>query len=618
MESIAPAPSDRSWLFIAISLAFALLAFWPVLGAGFVNIDDDDYVTSNEAIRSFGNVGLLLTQPVQGNYHPLTMLSLAANHAISGESATSFHLVNLLLHLANTCLVFRLAARLSRNNDLVAFATALLFAVHPMHVESVAWVAERKDVLYTFFYLLGLASYDKFVASSRRSSYFASLLWFVLSLASKPAAVVFPIALVAWDFFRGRKLSVATLTEKVPFFALALVGGWLTLHGQAAEGATDVAQLHGLETRALFASYGFMMYLAKLVWPVHLSVFYPMPAVGESLSFAYQAAPAVFAAVLVACALTVRKHPVVTCCFAFFLIHLLLVLQLKVVGSAIIADRYTYVPYLGLFFLAGWLLDRCVQRKQLAFAAVLGVGTILAVVSNQQARAWENSGALWDNAIAHAPSARAYVGRAKAHRSEGNFKAALTSYDRALQLRESAELYTGRAGVHVELDEHALALADYDKALAIDPRSAPAFAGRGALFSRMGKLDQAIQDLSEALRLDPTKKTTYRNRALSFMKRNEHEKAIADFKTYLIYAPSDAEVRNGIGVCYQKLQKYESSLEFFDSAILLNRAPSYFLNRSYSWSALGKTEEAKRDALQAKQLGLQVPEAYARSLGLAN
>jgi len=485
-----------------------------------------------------------------------------------------------------------------------------------MHVESVAWVAERKDVLYAFFYLLCLWSYDKYVESRARSSYLLSLLWCALSLASKPAAVVLPVTLLAWDFFRGRKLALNTLAEKLPFFALALVVGWLTLHAQSSEGATDAAQLHSLGTRVLFASYGFMLYLAKLVWPAQLSVFYPMPAIGEPLSLAYKLAPAIFAASLVACALTIRKHPVVAGCFAFFLINLLLVLQLKIVGSAIIADRYTYVPYIGLFFLCGWLLDRCVPQR-IGYAAVLGVGTILAVLSNQQARVWESGATLWDNAIAHAPSARAYVGRAKVYRAEGNSRAALACYDEALKLRESGELYAGRAGVHADLDEDALALADYDKALSIEPKSAAARAGRGALLSRMGKLDLATQDLSEALRLDPGLKTAYRNRALTFMKLNEHEKAIADFKAYLRFAPADAEVHNAVGVCYQKLNQHELSLGCFDAAIRWNRAPSYFLNRSYSWSALGKPEEAKRDALQARQMGLAVPEAYARFLGLA-
>jgi tetratricopeptide (TPR) repeat protein len=611
------APRDRSLPLLAAILALTVLAYLPVFDAGFVNLDDDYYVTRNELIKSLGNAGQILTQPVQGNYHPLTMLSLALNYAVSGESAWSYHVLNLLLHLVNTVLVFRLAARLSAQDSLVPLTTALLFAVHPMHVESVAWVSERKDVLYACFFLLGLLAYDRFVESKTKALYLQSLLWCALSLASKPAAVVFPLVLIAWDFFRKRAFSPRMLAEKAPFFLLALVAGWLTLQAQTGQGATDTAQLHGLGTRVLFGCYGFALYLVKLVAPVGLSAFYPMPAVGEPLSAAYQLAPLVFVAVLAVSVLTIRKHPVVAGCFAFTLVNLLLVLQFKIVGSAIIADRYTYVPYLGPFFLCGWLLERHLgERRNLALSCLFAVGAVLAVLAHQHARTWHSGATLWDNAIANAPSAHAYMGRAKAYRAEGNPREALRCYDEALKLRESAELYAGRAGARAELGDEALAMEDYAKALTIDPQAASALAGRGALSAKLSRFEEAIADLSAALRLDPGNRAAYRNRGLSYSRRNEFEKAIADYERYLQFVPSDAEVHNGIGVCRQKLQQFERSLGDFDRAIRWKAAPAYFLNRSYSWSALGKPEAAKQDALQARQLGAQVPADYARALGL--
>lgn len=608
---------SRSLLLVAISLLITLLAFLPVSKAGFVNLDDDDYVTKNSAIRSFGNATELLTEPVQGNYHPLTMLSLAVNHAVSKDAAWSYHWLNLLFHLANTLLAYRLAAKLSKNNDLVSFTTALLFGIHPMHVESVAWVAERKDVLYAFFYLLAACSYVDYADSRSKSSYLFSLLWFVLSLASKPAAVIFPLVMFLVDFFRRRGLSARLVIEKIPFFLPALVAGFLTLHGQALIGATDTAQLHDLGTRILFACYGYMMYLLKSIAPVHLSVFYPAPAVNTTLPVSYQIAPLFLAGSVIACALTARKYPVVTFGFGFFLLNLLLVLQLKIVGSAIIADRYTYIPYIGLFFLFGCVIDQLVkERKSTAYAGMIALGTILAFVSYRQAGTWKSGATLWDNAIENIPSARAFLGRAKAYRSEGDLKKAVEFYTEGLKLRQSHELYEGRANAYVDMKEVSLAMADYDKALSVKPNSVTALCGRGSLFSQMGKLDLAIKDLSLALQLDPDYKTAYRNRGLSLMNNNEHERAIEDFERYLARVPTDAEVYNAIGVCYQRLAKHEESLRYFDQALRLNPSPAYFLNRSYSWNAVGKLDEAKRDAEKAKQMGLSLPEAYARSLGL--
>lgn len=268
-------------------LGLTAVAFLPVLKGEFLNWDDNQYVYENAMIRSFANLKQLITEPLQGNYHPLTMLSLAFNYAVSEYNPWSYHLLNFVLHLLNTFLVYRLALKLSKQNYLIAFVTSLIFGVHPMHVESVAWVAERKDVLYSFFFLLGLNSYVKHLETKLKSDYLFSILWLALSLISKPAAVVFPLAMLTIDLFFKRKLSVALIIEKIPHFVLALIMGLLTFHAQTTIGATETIAHFSLQNRFFFGCYSFMMYFLKFILPINQTPFYPYPSTTGALPIAY-------------------------------------------------------------------------------------------------------------------------------------------------------------------------------------------------------------------------------------------------------------------------------------------------------------------------------------------
>src|SRR4030095_6286051 len=219
----------------------------------------------------------------QGNHHPLTMISLAVNFAISKDAAWSYHLFNLIFHLINCILVYRLALLLSKNNSLIALATALLFGIHPLHVESVAWVSERKDVLYALFFIAGHISYTKYIDSGVKKQYWLTLLFVILSLLSKPAAVIFPVSLFCIDVFRNRKFSFKLIIEKIPFIIPAIIIGLITTNAQKTVGATG-EEYFGLAKNILFGFYGILMYFVKMILPVKLSAFYPFPPLNEKLS----------------------------------------------------------------------------------------------------------------------------------------------------------------------------------------------------------------------------------------------------------------------------------------------------------------------------------------------
>ena len=620
-QSSSPAKSstgsNSTWQ-IVFCLALTLIAYLPAFNGSFLNWDDDYYVTLNSAVQKF-ELRELLTKPVQGNYHPLTMFTLAVNYSLSGIKPWSYHFLNIVLHLLNTFLVFRLMLKLTRDNNIISLTSSLLFGVHPMHVESVAWISERKDVLYSFFFLLGLISYLRYLDSGKRSAYYITLLWFLLSLASKPAAVIFPIVLLIFDFFRKGKLSAPLILEKIPFIIIAAVFAYLALHGQEGSGARNNATYFPVERRMLFASFGYMMYFVKMIFPSGLASFYPLPAIDTPLPLSFILSPVFFIATLALCFFTRKKFPEITFGFAFYFINLLLVLQFIVIGSAVMADRYTYIPYIGLFFIAGWLLEKKFRHKTMAaYSIIITIGIIFSSLTYLRAQVWKNSQTLWDNAIENAPSEQAYFHRAIMLREEGNIEKALEYYTKAIMLNDASySAHCNRGNIFAEKGQDSLALVDYNKALEVDSSDAKVFTNRAGIYVKLKQYPLAEKDFEKAFALNPTLDVLFRNRALYYKYINENEKAIADIQTYLKTNPGDAKMISTAGQCFQNLKQFEESVKWFSRAIELDPGNGmYWANRSFSESNLGEMDKAREDILKAQQLGTKANPVYLQQLGL--
>ncbi|TMI94541.1 MAG: tetratricopeptide repeat protein [Bacteroidetes bacterium] len=618
---------------IPLILIITFIIYIPALSAGFVNWDDPDYVGGNNfLIRDLSRLPELLTTPVQGNYHPLTMFSLALNFAISGENEWSYHLFNIIFHLINCFLVYRLAYLLSKNNPLVALVTSLLFAIHPLHVESVAWISERKDVLYALFFIAGHISYTKYIDTSSKKQYWLTLLFVVLSLMSKPAAVIFPVSLFCIDILRRRQFSFKLITEKILFFIPAV-------------GATG-EEYFGLAKNILFGFYGIMMYFVKMIIPFKLSAFYPFPPLNEKLSAAYYVAP-IFALLLAAVTyFSWKKYRFVAFGICFYIANLLLVLQIFSVGSAVIAERYTYVPYIGLFFIAGYLLDRFAKGNLTkAYAVLAPVTIIFSVLSFLQVRTWKSGETLWDTVIKNQPCSRAYSARATLFRRDANqlkaeadqaknakkeqeanlkyaeanknYQQAINYYTEAVKINAiDHESYNNRANIYMDLNNFNAAILDYKQALVVKPDYYVALDNMGALYARRGMFDSALYYFSEVLRQKPDYKPTYSNRAITFMSLKRYDEAIKDWQRFLSYQPNDADVTNTIGECYRMLGKNQEALGFINTAIQLDPQPAFFLNRSYTYKNLNNIDNARNDALTAKKAGIQLDAAFAASLGI--
>jgi tetratricopeptide (TPR) repeat protein len=549
---------------LAWPLAAALITavcLSPVLKNGLVNWDDEYYVVSNALLRGPDWIGIC-TRPVVSNYHPLTVLSLAANYAISGTAPWSYLLFNLLLHLANTVLVFWFAYLLSDKQRWVAFFTALLFGIHPMHVESVAWVSERKDVLYTLFFLLSLIAYWKYLQTNRSTGYWVCFLLFACSLLSKPAAIVLPLVLLLLDYWKQRPFTRRVVLEKIPFFLVSALFAVITFKLQSVTAMTSL-DLYPFWVRLFFASYAIMVYLAWFFVPHPLSAFHPFPLPGH-LGWAIYLSP-IFVLALIVLIWHFRKNRLVVFGLLFFLLNILLVLQLIPIGLTIVSERYTYVPYIGLAFLVTMIVARNVSTKRLipAAAGLVVVFSAFGFMSFERTQVWKDSNSLWSDVINRYP-------------------------DASLPRADRAQF-------------------NYSRAITMDPKRATPFFQRviddctviinnGANNARAsGKRDRSI----------------YHMRGVAFSGLKQYENALADFNACLSINRDDNEALYQRGtLLVNHYHKYAEALADFDRAIQINQQGKYYLNRSICHYKLGDLAKAVADAQIASQKGVAIPENY--------
>ncbi len=616
-------------------LAVTFAAYIPSLGNGFINWDDNFYVTDN-AVIVHPTLHGLLHENLGGNYHPLTMASLALNYRLSGLDAASYHWLNLLFHLANTALVFFFVRKLSGGRLWTSVATALFFGIHPMHVESVAWISERKDVLYAFFYLIALLLYLRYLDARRWWWLLATWMAFVLSVASKPAAVVLPLTLFAVDYFRRRPIRAREVLEKIPFLAVSAAVGLLTFKAQQEVGAVASPTLWSPFQRVIFASVGTLMYVVKLFVPTHLSAIYPLPATSTTkYPTGYYLAPVILAVGLPAVLYVFRRVRPVVFGIAFFFINIALVLQLVTVGAALMAERYTYVPYIGLFFAMAWWLDEPAAgaRARGGFplkAVVAGVFLLLAPVSLAQTwnrcRVWKDSETFWNDTIQKYPGkiVDAYYNRANYYGRNGRTAEALADYDRALELNKGLpRIWYNKGLLLAQLDRNDSALVCFDHAIELDPSLVDALNNRGAMRYRRGDLAGAISDFTRILELNPRYRDAYLNRAVAYAVLKDDEKSAADRRRGIDLDPgnpANAEEYNLLGVTLQRLGRHREAVAAFDQAIGAIRPGDaklggYYLARSYSWLALHDRARAQADAREAQRLGAKVDPGYLRSVG---
>jgi len=513
-------------------VAATLVAFYPALSGGFV-WDDLDYVKNNPILHAKFGAALvrMATSVVVGNYHPLTMASLALDNALFGPGPAVFHFTNVLLHALNAVLVGRLLLAFGLRRD-ASWAGALLWAVHPLRVESVAWISGRKDVLYVALFLSALLAYIRHVKTDAGPgrAYALSLLLFSGSLLSKGAAVAFVPVLFIADWFLARRVTARSIGEKIPFVAIAAVFGAVAIGAQRTAGAIPIGQAYAFPARVAIACYGLAFYLVKTVAPSGLSAFYPYPP-GRSAELPAGALLAVVAvAVVVALVVSGRKRfRVLALASGFYVATVALVLQLFPVGGALAADRYSYLPAVGgsLAIAAG--LSALPFRRATA-AGVLVLACLLSGATWARCAVWHDGMTLWSDVLAKYPDAAlARHNRGVARAELSDHRGAIEDFDAAIAASPAyADAWANRGGSKADLGELDGAAADLSEAIRIDPRRATYRFNLGLVRGDQGRWDEALASLSEAIRLKPDFAAALLNRGLALEQVGRRSEGVAD------------------------------------------------------------------------------------------
>jgi hypothetical protein len=509
--------TDHSRLIALGLVVLTAVAFGRVLAIGFVNYDDPEYVTANPHIRaSFRAASLLwaFSTTEANNWHPLTWMSLQLDHRLFGLRPWGYHLTSLLLHIGSTLLLF---ATLGSITGAVwrSALVATLFAVHPLHVESVAWVAERKDVLCGFFWMATMAAYVAYTRAPSIGRYLLVAAALSLALMAKPMAVTLPCVLLLMDFWplgraasdKRRSTLFALLPEKIPLFALAAGAAILTWNAQQSGGAIEPSERLPFGVRIENALVSYVCYIGMMLWPSGLAPFYPHP--GNALPLWQPIAAGILLTGITALTIALAlRAPYLPFGWLWFLGTLVPVIGLVQVGEQSLADRYTYIPLVGLFVMFAWGLGDLGERwpalRRAAIAAAVAAICACTVLTWLQVPYWRNSIALWEHALeatADNPVARINAGRA--HLEEGGSASAAEQHlRRAIARRPGYVVAFVNLGMALDRQGKTQeAIGCYQQALDIEPNRPVTRNNLGIALAKVGRLDEAIEQLTEAVRL---------------------------------------------------------------------------------------------------------------------
>ncbi|HKQ18263.1 MAG TPA: tetratricopeptide repeat protein [Candidatus Eisenbacteria bacterium] len=578
-------------LAVAGIAAITVAAFSGAFGHAFVSLDDPTCVTQNPLVLQ-QRYGPLLTAMVNNSYHPLTMLSLAMN-ASKPLSAEPFLVTNVVLHALNTVLVFWLAYLLSRRRVTVAIVAALLFGIHPMRVESVAWVSSRKDVLYAFFFLAGLIAYWRYLEERRWPWLLSAFVLFVCSCLSKGMAVVFPLVLVLLDFWKRRPLlDRRSILEKAPFFAVSLLFGLIALDAEAGRDFHGLLPVINKELKAtldtttftpyervVYPTYGFMTYAWRVLAPVNLGVFYPYPTPAEASHWTYPFSIVFFAGAIALTAWSVRRARTVAFGVGWYLLVILPVLQWVPIGASMLADRMTYVAYFGLFFLlamgVGWLFDRYRASRVPLLAGIAVALALCFVLTTRQVDTWRNSDALWTNVIRIFPRCDLpYISRGNGRGEAGQIEGALADLRTAMRLgSQRADMYEGLGNAYASIGKADSAVIMFDLAIKGNAMGRT-FYNRAIAQLIVGRPREALADLEKALQLMPMQAPTLHfPRGNAYMQLGMNREAIAEFTSAIAAGQLVPDALYNRGVC--KLRVNDAAGAVADFQETLRIAPNY-------------------------------------------
>ncbi len=594
--------------------------------------DDKPYITLNDIVKNFDLKGIF-TEYAVGNYHPLTMLSFAIEWALVKEQTWLYHFDNLILHTINSWLVFRLLQKLN-GNFLTSFFTAVLFAVHPMHVESVAWAAERKDMLYTLFLLLSLLFYIKFDKKKDKKLYILSLFLFIASCMSKGMAVVLPAILIITDYcFLKKPINAKLFLNKIPYFIITFVFAYLATHAQKDAGAdatSVISKAYTLGERLAMSCYAFCFYWVKTVLPFKLFPFYPYP--GKATG----SLPAIYPMAFIGVILLIgtlywmgRKDKRIWWAGAFFLIAVSTVLQFPFpVGSAIVADRYYYLSSIGPLFIIALIINKLAQKYK-AMLPIFGIIVLaLCGLSFKQTGIWKNGLTLFSDVDKEFPNdamilsnlgwyylenkefttAKQYMIRAddggfkngdicrtigSMYLDEGDPKTGIKYFERATQyLPKTNRTNWLFATAYYKLGDMLNAEYNYREAVKNENKNADYWNSFGLALTGTGKYDESRKAFDEAIKLKPDLWDAYLNHSFTYRKEGKFEQEIKELEALIAKNPDYLTAYRNIGVTYVDLKQDQKAVEYWQKAAEKDKTGEYEYNIGINYVTRGDIKTA--------------------------
>ncbi len=605
---------------ITLSLIFLLLItfliFSPAINNDFTNWDDPEYVTENTLIRDLSsrNLKKIFTEVFATNYNPLVFLSFAVEYHFFQLDPRIYHLTNVLIHGINVILVFGTIYALTKQIP-PSLLTALFFGIHPLRVESVAWVAERKDVLMAFFFLSALMSYLFYLRAERKrfSWWLTTFILFLLAVLSKSAAVIFPAALFLFDSYHCRKLNPAVILEKIPFFTVSLIFGLIALeHAQTIPFLSEDNTLTGWQ-RLIFAAYQIGFYFWKTIFPVSLSARYPYRF--NELTGLFCLAVLVYLFMFLVKWRNHHLFKVILWGGLFFLINIVLVLPISPRFAIALSDRYMYLPSIGLFFLMiqgiryYWnhplFNQRFLKSILISFFAVYTAWW--GFLTFQRNLIWRDSEVLWTDVIQKFPQLPvAYQNRGEYFLRQKRYSEARRDFVKAVELYPQNALAYNNLGVILAEQNAPEGARDYFiRALSVDPYYIDALNNRGNAYILLKRWDLAKSDFDRVLSLNDQNVKGYVNRGHVYRLMKEFDLALKEFQKAQAINPGFAEIYLNRGTVYGQKGEYEKAIQDYSRAIEIN--PELILayyNRAVVWALKKNWPLARGDFNHARRLGL--------------
>lgn len=571
-------------IFICLGLALiVILPFYQTSQFKFVIYDDSRYILGNKNIQTGfdeSSVSWAFTTLFASNWQPLTWLSLMLDYKMYGTSAGGYHVTNVLLHLVNTLLLFFIFGRMTGRLWQSGFVAAL-FAVHPLHVESVAWVMARKDVLSTMFWLLTMGAYAYYADKPSLKRYVWVVIAFGLGLMSKPMLVTLPFILLLLDYWPLRRLQGGAfiagrrlILEKMPLIALSAVVSAITIHGQDSTGALKSLGDIGLSARMVNAVVSYGGYVAKMLWPVNLACFYPYPT-----SFPISVVLPSVTFLGAACFFSfrhIRTAPYLAMGWFWYLITLLPVCGIIQVGDQAMADRYTYIPLIGLFIAIAWGIPDLLKgnRYYKYIIAVAGGASLLLLVilTFNQTGIWKDSRVLFEHAIA------VTEGNYVAHNNLGSylmgykrFDEAASHFKKVVQIKPDDEKYLNNLGIALfRQNKYDEAMTYYLRAIAVNPRFADTYYNAADVCLFSDRENEALEYYKKALHLRPGNAIAENNVAEILIRQEKLDEAIIYLRAAIKHHPDYAVARNTLAVVLTRKNRIREAINELNEALRIN------------------------------------------------